>query len=662
MILKSIPFYSILSKLIILFLLSLLLFSSCSVDDQSSGAYSVEPVSSIVKAQKFDLQDVRLLDGPFKSAMEKNSEYLLSLDSNRLLAPYWREAGVEPEAENYGGWENTGLDGHSLGHYLSAVSMTYAAGGGEKFREIADFIVAELSAAQDSIGTGYISGVPGGKEIFDEIASGNIDAEPFGLNDGWVPWYNMHKLFAGLRDAYLYANNEQAKNVLVKLSDWTVGLSDKLNNEQFNSMIIAEYGGMNEVLADVYAITGDEKYLEVAKRFHDPRVFPPLANREDKLAGLHANTQIPKIIGAAREYELTGNDSLQTIAEFFWDTVIENRTYANGGNSENEHFGELGNLDSRLTKVTSESCNTYNMLRLTEHLMKWHPEEPKYAEYYENALYNHILASQDPKTGMYCYFIPLESGHFKTYSSPENSFWCCVGSGMENHTKYGKNIYMHTENELYVNLFISSKVNWTDKGITLQQTTDFPRQPASTFTVELDNPTQFTLKIRRPQWLEDGFTATVNGEAVHTASSHNYLSLDREWKDGDQVEVTLPMNFHLEQLGDNPNVAAIKYGPILLAGKLGTERMDQEPIPYAGFDGFDGRWDHRRYENMPTVKAPVLNIDDQEPESWLIPVENTPLNFKTAGVGDPFDVELAPFYNVNHERYAIYWNLNSDSN
>lgn len=659
--LQSIPFYTILSKLNIFFLLPLLFFSNCSVEDRSEGAFSIEPSNSIVEAQKFDVQNVRLLEGPFKTAMKKNSEYLLSLDSDRLLAPYWREAGIEPEAQNYGGWENTGLDGHSLGHYLSAVSMTYAAGGGEEFKEIADYIVSELSDAQNSIGTGYISGVPGGKKIFDEIASGNIDAEPFGLNDGWVPWYNMHKLFAGLRDAYLYANNKQAKNVLIKLSDWTVSLSDKLTNEQFNSMIIAEYGGMNEILADVYAITGDQKYLEVVKRFNDPRVFPPLTNREDKLAGLHANTQIPKIIGAAREYELTGNDSLRTIAEFFWDTVIENRTYANGGNSENEHFGELGNLDNRLTKVTSESCNTYNMLRLTEHLMKWHPEEPKYAEYYENALYNHILASQDPNTGMFCYFIPLVSGHFKTYSSPENSFWCCVGSGMENHTKYGKNIYMHTEHELYVNLFIPSEVNWTEKGITLQQKTDFPRHHASTFTIKVDEPTQFTLKIRRPRWIEDGFTATVNGEAVNTENSHNYLSLDRKWEDGDQVEVTLPMNFHLEQLGDNPNIAAIKYGPILLAGKLGTERMDQEPIPYAGFEGFDGRWDHRRYENMPTVKAPVLNIDDKEPESWLIPVENTTLNFKTDDVGDPFDVELAPIYNVNHERYAIYWNLNSNS-
>ncbi|MAO66611.1 MAG: hypothetical protein CL666_16590 [Balneola sp.] len=635
-------------------LVTLLLWGCAQKEDFKP--YTIQPEASITKAEQFDLKDIRLLDGPFKTAMKKDGEYLKFLDTDRLLAPYWKEAGVDPEAENYGGWENTGLDGHTLGHYLSSVSMMYAATGEMEYKSIASYVVSELAAAQTKIGTGYISGVPGGKEIFANLAAGNIDAQPFSLNDSWVPWYNIHKLFAGLRDAYLYTESESAKNVLVNLSEWAVSLSDQLSDEQFSEMIVAEYGGMNEVMADVYAITGDQKFLKLAQRFNDPRVFPPLAEREDQLAGLHANTQIPKIIGAAREYEFTQTDSLHQIATFFWDTVVENRTFANGGNSESEFFGELGSLDERLTKVTSESCNTYNMLRLTEILMRWNPNDPKYADYYENALYNHILASQDPKTGQFCYFVPLKSGHFKTFSDPEESFWCCVGSGMENHTKYGKNIYMHSKNELYVNLFIASELTWKEQGVKLIQETNFPQAENSILTIEADQPTTFTLNIRKPLWADDSFYVTVNEKAV--TANGNYWSIERRWEDGDQVEISLPMNLRLERLEDNENLAAVKYGPVLLAGKLGREGMDEDPIPYAGFEGFDGRWDHRRYEDMPTVEAPAFQTNGRSLNEWLKPTGSTSLNFKTQNAGQPFDVEFAPFYEVNHERYGIYWDIN----
>lgn len=641
-------------KQFLIFLLLLIMITGCD-DTVTQQHYIIQPSSQIVKAKQFDLSDIRLLDGPFKTAMEKDGEYLLFLDPDRLLAPYLKEAGLKPKAENYGGWENTGLDGHTLGHYLSSLSMIFASTGNKDYKKTADYVVSELAAAQENLGTGYLSGVPGGEDIFEEIASGEIDAQPFSLNDSWVPWYNMHKLFAGLRDAYLYADNETAKEVLVKLSEWTVELSEQLTDEQFNTMIIAEYGGMNEVLTDVYAMTGEQKFLKVAQRFNDPRVFPPLVKGVDSLAGLHANTQIPKIIGAAREYEFTKNDSLKEIAAFFWDTVIENRTFANGGNSENEHFGELGTLHERLTKVTSESCNTYNMLRLTEHLMKWHPEEPKYAEYYENALYNHILASQDPKTGQFCYFIPMESGHFKTFSDPEESFWCCVGSGMENHTKYGKNIYMHSQDKLYVNLFIASEVTWKDKGIRVIQNTDSPKAPESKLTIEAEQPTNFTLNIRRPLWVKGSFYTVVNEDTITTTD--NYLKLNRTWNDGDVIQIYLPMELHLEHLEDQEDLAAIKYGPVLLAGKLGTKGMDKDPIPYGGFEGFDGRWDHRRYEDMPAVDAPSIQTKGRIINDWLKPAGQSPLNFKTSGAGTPFDVEFAPFYEVNHERYGIYWNI-----
>lgn len=631
----------------------------CTAEEKSNPVYSVNPSNDIVKLSHFELGDVRLLDSPFKAAMERDGKYLQSLDPDRLLAPYLKEADLEPKGENYGGWENTGLDGHSLGHYLSSVSMLYASTGDEEFKEIADYIVSELARAQDVIGTGYISGIPDGKETFAELASGDIRAEPFSLNDSWVPWYNIHKLYAGLRDAYLHADLDESKEVLIGLSDWAVTFSGQLSDEQFDTMLITEYGGMNEVLADVYAITADEKYLYVAQRFNDPRVFPPLTQGRDNLAGLHANTQIPKIIGAAREYELTGNDSLRQIATFFWDTVVENRTFANGGNSENEHFGELGTLDKRLTKVTSETCNTYNMLKLTERLMSWDPENPNYAEYYENALYNHILASQDPNTGQFCYFVPLESGHFKTFSDPENSFWCCVGSGMENHTKYGKNIYLYNENEVYVNLFIPSELTWEDKGLTLIQHTQFPNSEESSLVIEVNNPTEFTLNIRRPLWVQEGFSAVVNGDTVSASGSDTYMSLDRIWESGDEVKILLPMTLRLDPLEDRQDLAAVKYGPVLLAGKLGTEGMDIEPIPYGGFEDFDGRWDHRRYEDMPTVSAPVLQIGDRAISEWLKPTGEAPLVFRTNGAGNPADVDMEPFYQVNHQRYAIYWDLNT---
>lgn len=660
---------SVLFRKVSIAILFILLLAGCTVKE-STPKFEVETASGIVQAKQFELKDVELLQSPFKAAMHRDGLYLLSLDPDRLLAPYWKEAGVDPDADNYGGWESTGreagimdtgLDGHTLGHYITALSMMSAVSDDSRYKERVDYIIKTLATIQNKIGTGYVSGIPGGREIFKEIENGTVIATPFGLNEGWVPWYNLHKLFAGLRDAYLYANNEQAKEVLIKLSDWAVKLTENLDEEQFKTMLIAEFGGMNEILTDVYALTGNQKYLSLAEQFHDQRIFNPLAEGKDKLAGLHANTQIPKIIGAARAYEFTSNETLAQVATFFWDTVIENRTYANGGNSLREHFGEPGTLDERLGKTTSESCNTYNMLKLTEHLMQWNPDETKYAEYYEKALYNHILASQDPKTGQFCYFIPLESGHFKTFSSPENSFWCCVGSGMENHAKYGKNIYLRTESSLYVNLFIPSQVNWQDKKIALRQETNFPNSPGTTLSIQASSPTEFELKIRKPSWVTSNFNITVNGVAVDVASNSAHITVSRIWNDGDVVKVALPMELQLEALGDDQQKAAIKYGPILLAGKLGTERMNEEPIPYAGYDGYDGQWDHLRYENMETVNAPSLNLTGSWQQSFQ-PIEGEPLHFTTSGIGQPNDVELGPFYEVNHERYAIYWDINNPSN
>ena len=600
-----------------------------------------------IQAQLFKLQDVKLLDSPFKANMMRDAAYLKKLDADRLLAPYRIAAGLEPKAKRYGGWESEGLDGHTLGHYLSATSMMYAATGDEWFKDRVKYIVDELALCQAQRDDGYVGGVPKGPAIFNEIKNGKIEAKPFNLNGGWVPWYNLHKTFAGLRDAYRYAGNDKAKEVLIKLSDWAVDLSSHLTDQQFQEMLKAEQGGMKEVMADVYGITGDEKYMDLSKRFNHKVVFNPLAQGVDSLEGLHANTQIPKIIGAARDFELTGSKRMFNVAEFFWKQVTQKRSYVIGGNSSEEHFGKLGHLSDRIGRATAESCNTYNMLKLTRHLMQWNPDS-RYTDYYERALYNHILASQDQKKGMFAYFMSLEPGTFKTYSTPENSFWCCVGTGMENHAKYGRDIYMHSDSRLYVNLFIPSELQWGDKGVRVKQETNFPASDKTSLTISGEQPTNFTLTIRKPYWLAGSMDIQVNGKEVDAnAASNGYVNIEREWQDGDQVQVSLPMKLHVETMPNDDSKVAVMYGPIVLAGQLG-EKGIENPMPYAE--------DQKDYFEVPAVKVPDLAFGDKPVEEWIKPVDGKPLQFKTVGVGQPEDVTLVPYYQIDQQRYTVYWN------
>lgn len=612
---------------------------------------------SSVQLNTFHLSDVQLLDSPFKKAMELDGKYLLKLEADRLLAPYLKEAGLNPKAENYGGWESDGelgegLDGHSLGHYLSALSMIYASTGRQVYKDRLNYVVNELDRAQKENGTGYVGGVPNGEEILNEVRSGDIEAEPFALNGSWVPWYNLHKLFAGLRDAYLHAENDKALDVLVKLSDWTVDWADELSEEQFQEMLQTEHGGMKEVMADLYAITGDQKYIDLSDRFTHEVIENPLADQKDELEGLHANTQIPKIIGAARNYEVSGNEDMRELSTFFWKTVVNERTYANGGNSDHEHFGPRGGIISEeLSKNSSETCNTYNMLKLTRHLTQWEAH-PAYADYYERALYNHILASQDPQTGMFAYYINMEPGFYKTFSKPFNSFWCCVGSGMENHTKYGRYIYMHTADELYVNLFIPSELDWQERGVTLRQETDFPKSEESRFTISTENPQNFTINLRRPFWAEEGFSISVNGQEMEISQSpSSYVNIERTWEDGDEIVVNLPMETRTESLSGDDSKIAFLHGPILLAGIVG------EDVPVQG--QYAGSEQYEHFDN-PTVDVPTLNPGDRAMESWIKSEEN-PLEFELINVGEASGIKLAPFYEVNHDYYTIYWDVEAKS-
>jgi len=595
------------------------------------------------RVQPFDLADVVLLDSPFRQARDRDTAYLLLLEPDRLLHGFRVEAGLPAKAPIYGGWENMGVNGHTLGHYLSAASMDYRATNDPRLKQRVDYIAGELALCQAKNGNGYVAAIPGGKALFAELAAGNADA----LQPGWVPWYTLHKLLAGLRDAYLYTGNAQAKAVLLGLSDWVIATTASLSEEQWQEMLTQEHGGMNEALADVYALTADPKYLTVAQKFYHKAVLDPLTRREDDLTGLHGNTQVPKLIGLARLYELTADPKDRIAAEFFWDRVVNTRSYVIGANTDGEHFDAPGKLSSHLGPVTAETCNTYNMLKLTRHLFQW-TAAPEYADFYERALYNHILASQDPLRGMMTYYVSLKPGHFKTYSSPTESFWCCVGTGMENHVKYGDSIYFHNADTLYVNLFIPSELKWHTRGLTVTQTTRFPESDTTRLTLTCAHPVEATLKIRRPAWTR-GMTVSVNGHArAAAASPGSYVSVPGRWKSGDHVDITLPMHLHSEAMPDDPSKIALLYGPLVLAGQLGTEGL-APPMPYA-------TGDQGAYFHVTDPAVPVFVTDERQPlTAWIKPVAGQTLTFQTVGAGRPAEVTLKPFYSTYFSRYTVYW-------
>lgn len=527
------------------------------------------------KVECFALTDVKLADGPFKTAMEADAKWLLDLECDRLLSRFREYAGLEPKGEIYGGWESGGLSGHSLGHYLTACSLMYQATGNEEFLKRVNYIVDELEEVQNANGGEFISGLQDCKRIFSEVQQGQIKSAGFDLNGGWAPWYTQHKLFNGLRDAYLLCGNEKAKTILAKLGDWAISVTENLTDELFQEMMRCEYGGMNEAMADVYAVTGDEKYMKLALRFYDNVVLDPLTQCNDNLTGLHGNTQIPKLIGLQRIYELNGEQRFHTAADFFWSTVIRERSYAIGGNTEGEYFHQKDKLSERLTDRTCETCNTYNMLKLTKQLFAQAPTA-EMADYCERAIYNHILASQNPEDGMTTYMMPLRYGSAKGFSDPYNSFWCCTGTGMENHAKYGEYIYFHDETSLYVNLFMASELSWKEKGLKVVQETRFPEQESSKLTIKAEKPVLLVMKIRHPYWAVDGFQILVNGEAVENMGKPgSFVEISREWKDGDVVEVKMPMTLRYEGFADNPNRVALMYGPVVLCAEA---KPDSEPI------------------------------------------------------------------------------------
>ncbi len=604
-----------------------------------------------IKAETFPISDVRITSGPFKHAEDMDIRYLLALDPNRLLAPYLKEAGLVPKAENYTNWENTGLDGHIGGHYLSALSLMYAATGDKEIKGRLDYVISEMKRCQDNAGDGYLCGVPNGRKMWKEIEEGKINASGFGLNDRWVPLYNIHKTFAGLRDAYIQTGSREAKDMLIKLTDWMMRLVSNLSDEQIQDMLRSEHGGLNEVFADVAAITNDNKYLDLAHRFSHQLVLQPLLNKEDKLTGMHANTQIPKVIGYKRIADIEGNSEWNGAAEFFWNRVVNNRSISIGGNSEREHFHPSTDFSSMLTSEQGpETCNTYNMLRLTK-LLYQTSLDSQYMDYYERALYNHILSTQDPIQGGFVYFTPMRSGHYRVYSQPQTSFWCCVGSGMENHAKYGEMIYAHKDNGVYVNLFIPSTVKWNN--VTIEQKTDFPNEEGTTFIVTpKKGKKNFELLVRIPGWLKQSeLTIMVNEKPEKSTIKDGYISLQREWQKGDKVNISLPMHLHAEVLPDNSSNYSLLYGPIVLASQLGKQNQD-------GLFADDSRGGHiAAGPRLPLQDMPAIIGDKNSLVSHITKVDGKPMTFKLSGLY-PQKYEgmiLEPFYRIHETRYMVYW-------
>ncbi len=591
--------------------------------------------SGVKSVGEVPLHQIRLLPGsPFKTAQDNDAAYLLSIDPYRLLHRFYVNAKLPTRGEVYGGWESMGLSGHTLGHYLSACALMYASTGNMEFKNKVGLIVNELEKCQQARGSGYIGAIPEEDSIFSQVARGEIRSGGFDLNGGWSPWYTVHKVMAGLVDAFTYTENPKALELVKGMSDWTATIVNPLNDSLRQKMLRCEWGGMNDVLATVYKLTGNRKYLDLSYKFFDDFVMKPLSERIDPMPGKHSNTNVPKAIGSANQYEITRNQRDKTIASFFWETMVKHHTYVIGGNSSYEYCGEADKLNDRLSDNTCETCNTYNMLKLTRHLFSWAPNS-EYMDYYERALYNHILASQNPENGMMCYFVPLRMGTKKVFSDSFNTFTCCVGTGMENHAKYGEAIYYQDLGDgnggLYVNLYIPSVLDWKE-GIKIKQETNFPESGRVLFHVQTKQPRTFSLRLRKPAWAKQSPTLKVNGLTIDSYRLENgYIVINREWKDNDQVELNFRFDLYTESMPDNKDRVALLYGPLVLAGQLG----DSLPDPVYG--------------------VPVLLTDDREVKNWIKPTGKNPLEFTVQQVAQPFSPVLRPFYQTYKQHYTVYW-------
>lgn len=612
------------------------------------------PLQGEIKAYAFNLADVRLLDSRFTENRARESKWILSLDANRLLHSFRTSAGVYAGLEGgysivkkLGGWEAIDCDlrGHSTGHILSGLAYLYASTGDEAYKLKSDSLVnglAEVQNALISVGqAGYLSAYP------QNLINRNIEGKSV-----WAPWYTLHKIYAGLIDQYLFCDNQLALEVVIKTADWAYKKISPLTEEQRRLMIRNEFGGVNEAFYNLYSITKNEKHKALAEHFYHNDMLDPLAPEALEVIDLyfkHANTFIPKLKAEARNYELHNNTRSKAIVENFWNKVVAEQTYCTGGNSHKEKFIHANKISENLTGYTQESCNTYNMLKVTNHLFTW-SAQPCLVDYYERALYNHILGQQDPESGMVAYFLPLLPGAHKVYSTYDRSFWCCVGSGFENHAKYGEAIYYRTDKSLYVNLFIPSEVTWEDKKVKVCQETNFPSDSKVALTISAEESSQFALNLRYPSWAKN-VSVRVNGKSVRVKQvPSSYIVIERTWSDGDRVEIDYPMHLYLAEANDNPNKCAIMYGPLVLAGAMGTKGMRGK----APFSDPDLHNDYYTYDyNVPADLKTSLSIDKRALNKSIKRLSTEPLVFEIPSEG----IRLKPIHNIHRERYVVYWDL-----
>lgn len=578
----------------------------------------------MIKAKPFSLDRIRLLDSPFKRAQSVNGEYLLQLEPERLLAGFYQSAGLAVVKPAYAGWEERGIAGHSLGHYLSGLALYVAATSSEAHRERLRFTLGELERCQEARGDGYIGGIPGAEEVWKQIRAGDIRSEGFDLNGLWVPWYNLHKTLAGLVDAYHFAELPQATPIARRFADWMIRLTAGLDDAQWQTMLRCEHGGMNESLADLYAITADAKYVELANRFHHDAILNPLKEGTDDLAGKHSNTQIPKVIGLAKLYELKGGEANRAACEYFWERIVRHRTYANGGNSNHEHLGPADKLRHQFSMQTSEICNTYNMLKLTKHLFSWEPKSELF-DYAERALINHILASQKG-AGEFTYFVPMCANATRPFSTPFDDFWCCVGTGMESHSKYAESVFFAGENELFVNLMVPCRLDWPGEELVVELQSNFPADSKASLTLKHAENKKFGVAIRIPAWCTEPILVTVNKKHVEaTRHKDGYLRINRIWQSTDTIEWEYPRTLRFEPVPDDPNFGAVMFGPVLLAAQV-----------------------------EPGSGDPWFVMEDFDLSNALEPTGN-PLEFRSKGAIQPNDLVFRPFWQFTEGNYSTYF-------
>lgn len=591
----------------------------------------------------FELKDVVITDSYLKNSLEKEILYLKRFEEDRLVAGFRETKGLTPKAPKYPGWESTEIRGHTMGHYLTAVSQAYATTSDKEILDKILYLVNELKECQFE--SGYLSAFP--ETFFDNVETN----QPC-----WVPWYTMDKIIAGLTAVYKFTGNETAFDIVKKLGLWVYDRTAKWTDAVQNTVLAVEYGGMNECMYELYKYSGDERHAQAAHKFDEIALFTPIHEGNDILNGKHANTTIPKFLGSLERYISLGQPEEEKFyfeaAKKFWDLVVDNHSYVTGGNSEWEHFGEPRILDAERTNCNCETCNTYNMLKLSRELFKLTGEK-KYVDFYENTFINAIMSSQNPETGMTMYFQPMATGYFKVYSTDFHSFWCCTGTGLENFTKLNDSIYFKGEDEIYVNQFISSSLIWKDKNIRLTQESQIPDKDKTIIKIQTldDKPVSFKLFIRKPDWAAGAVTLKVNGEGYDAILENDFFVIDRLWSDDDRVEVTIPMKISAYPLHDNAHVIGLKYGPVVLSAAMGTDDLMESKT------GVDVTIATRNLSMKDFITIPEGSVED-----WIALIEQNvvkdddKLEFRLVNT-DEGSLVFTPHYRQHKERYGIYWNV-----